>query len=248
MKTNPDPRVLAIAKKARRSVVQTLLIKIIYGKEVCVMTGSGFIMKNRGFDGLVMTNNHVLEWEKEAFDRSQDKVLVRMACEKGGVEQRRGNVLFQDPFVDIAVIHIGKYSEPLPPALSFTPRSRELPVGTSAIAIGYCDADEFAPPGVQALARLPSILPALIAGDGENPNPVSAGEELWVQVDCPIKDGSSGGPVLGAHGVIGVMAQGNAQITAAICTESVHQAVKRWLKLPARDTRPLQEIIDRALL
>ena len=58
------------------------------------------------------------------------------------------------------------------------------------------------------------------------------GHEQWLHLDSPSRDGCSGGPVMCARGVIGVVAQAALQITASVSTESVHEVLKRWLGIP----------------
>ncbi|XP_037456208.1 uncharacterized protein LOC119326689 [Triticum dicoccoides] len=262
MKTNPDPVVLAKAMKARKSVVQIYHVKKIDGKKCTTSSGTGFIIKTRDADCVVVTNRHVTAGE-EPFDEANDKLFVRFIRGSGGVEDRPGLLRFYDFFVDLAFIEVQGLRGKMPPALRFTMAS-ELQIGTSVVAIGYCNTSGVTRPDPdmpEVYARIPSVCPALIAGpvwrkgeddkdeeeEDDEEEDEDEGHEQWLHLDSPSRDGCSGGPVMCARGVIGVVAQAALQITASVSTESVHEVLKRWLGIPLEDDRSVQAIIDTLL-
>ncbi len=135
--------------------------------------GSGFIVSP---DGLIMTNNHVVE--------KSTKVMVTL----NDGRKMQAEVVGTDPQTDIALIKINETNLPY---LKFGD-SNELNVGDWTIAIGN-------PFGLQA-----SLTVGVVSAKGRSQLQIADFED-FIQTDAAINPGNSGGPLLNVQGeVIGV--------------------------------------------
>jgi serine protease Do len=138
-------------------------------------TGSGVII---GEDGLIVTNNHVIENAKE--------LVVTL----GSGDEVPATVIGVDPPTDLAVIKVDKKGLP---AISFAD-SEQLRVGEPAIAIGNplgLDFQQSVTLGVVS-ARERSIT-------------IQGQKFTFIQTDAAINDGNSGGALVNIFGkVIGI--------------------------------------------
>ncbi len=137
--------------------------------------GSGVIASS---DGLIVTNNHVVEGETQ--------VRVRLASG----EQLTARVVARDPGDDLALLKVDRSGLP---AVTWG-NSDELSVGDLAIAVG-------SPFGFQGTvtAGVISALHRIVPASG---NVVLVD---LIQTDAPINPGNSGGPLVDAGGkVIGI--------------------------------------------
>ena len=140
--------------------------------------GSGVIID--GKNGIILTNNHVVE---QSVRQSGGQVGVKLKNAK----TLRGRVVGRDPAVDIAVVKVD--ASDLPQAVLGD--SDKLEVGQTAIAIGNpLDLEQTLTHGVvSALNR--KISPDDVEG--------------FIQTDAAINPGNSGGPLLDSQGrVIGI--------------------------------------------
>ena len=145
--------------------------------------GTGFIIRA---DGIVVTNNHVVEGAKQITVTLHDGTEVD------------GRLLGADPVTDIAVIKINSKS-PLP--IVTLGKSSDLLIGEWAIALGN--------PYAYMLGNSePTVTAGVISAT--NRNIMSSGNMQGVyvdmiQTDAAINPGNSGGPLINALGeVIGV--------------------------------------------
>ena len=136
-------------------------------------TGSGFIIRK---DGLILTNNHVVENAHEITVTLTDK------------QQYKAKILGRDPKTDLAVIKI----QP-PASLPTAPLgdSDELRVGDWVIAIGN-------PFGLSN-----TVTSGIVSAKGRS---IGAGPyDDFIQTDASINPGNSGGPLFNMAGeVIGI--------------------------------------------
>src|SRR5271166_1895112 len=136
-------------------------------------SGSGFIIRK---DGVVLTNNHVVEGAKE----------ITVALSEG--HEYPAKVLGRDPKTDLAVLKIDAKTE-LPVARLGD--SDALKVGEWVVAIGN-------PFGLDNTVTA-GIVSAKGRAIGSGPY------DQFIQTDAPINPGNSGGPLFNEHGdVIGI--------------------------------------------
>jgi len=144
--------------------------------------GTGFILRS---DGIVVTNNHVVE--------NAQQITVTLA---DGTDVD-GRVLGADPVTDIAVIKINKTGLPV----VTLGRSSDLMIGEWAIALGN--------PYAYLLGNSePTVTAGVISATHRN---IMSGGNMqgiyvgMIQTDAAINPGNSGGPLVNALGeVIGV--------------------------------------------
>ena len=135
--------------------------------------GTGFILSK---DGLIITNNHVVEKTEE--------IKVKLADEK----EYNATIIGRDPKTDLALIQIK-------PEKSLTPLplgdSDKLEVGDLVVAIGN-------PFGLGN-----TVTAGIVSAKYRN---IGAGSyDNFIQTDASINPGNSGGPLLNIHGeVIGI--------------------------------------------
>jgi len=140
--------------------------------------GSGFIISA---DGLIITNNHVVE--------GADSVLVRMSDR----QEFEAEIVGTDPRSDLALIRIGAKDLPV---LELS-ASDELDVGEWVLAIG-------SPFGLDY-----SVTAGIVSAKGRS-LPTENGENYvpFIQTDVAINPGNSGGPLFNLEGeVVGVNSQ-----------------------------------------
>jgi serine protease Do len=136
-------------------------------------TGSGFVIRP---DGIVLTNNHVVERAKE----------ITVALSDG--RELDAKVLGRDSKTDLAVLKV-KSAEPLPTVQLGD--SDALAVGDWVVAIGN-------PFGLSNTVTA-GIVSAKGRAIGEGPY------DQFIQTDAPINPGNSGGPLFDEHGrVVGI--------------------------------------------
>ncbi len=152
------------------------------GSELVQGFGSGFTVT---IDGLVITNQHVIE--------DADEIVVTTT---DGVDYE-ATLLGEDPFTDIAVLQIDG------DGLAIAPlgRSRDLDIGEWVVAIGN--------PYAYLLGNTdPTVTAGVVSAVGRDLIPASDDAGLYVgmiQTDAAINPGNSGGPLVNALGeVVGV--------------------------------------------
>jgi S1-C subfamily serine protease len=182
----PGPRieseestVIRVVQKARPAVVNisvTAQVATPFGLFPREGQGSGVIVRS---DGLVLTNNHVI----------QDAQEINVTLLSG--QTLRGRVLGADRFSDIAVV---KVESPRPlPAVTLG-SSNNLQVGQMAIAIGN-------PFGLGSTVTV-GVVSALNRSIQASPDFIV---ENLVQTDAAINPGNSGGALLDSSGrLIGI--------------------------------------------
>ena len=173
--------------------------------------GSGFIIG----DGLVLTNNHVVEVQDEPGGkfRAMDEIKVRTdESSPGGAREFTAHVLGADPKADIAVLKLdGPHLGELKAAILGD--SDALEVGDYVVAIGE-------PFGLQA-----TVTSGIISAKERSQfgGPYSD----YLQTDASINPGNSGGPLFNLRGeVVGVnsaIIQGANTIGFAIPIDVVKQ-------------------------
>jgi serine protease Do len=187
-----------------------------------VSLGSGIIIRE---DGMILTNNHVVE--------NAERITVSFDDKK----KSRAHVVGTDPSTDLAVIQLDEHQTSLP-TLAFGD-SDALKVGDWAIAIG-------SPFGLNR-----SVSFGIISAKDRAQMGILDIED-FIQTDAAINPGSSGGPLLGTDGrIIGVntaiFSQGSgfmgigfavpARIAREVSTELIkHGRVRRgWIGVAAQD-------------
>jgi serine protease Do len=136
--------------------------------------GSGFIISA---DGLILTNNHVVE--------DADTITVRLSDER----EFKANLIGSDPQSDVALIKI-KDNGKLPTMKLGD--SDALEVGEWVIAIGN-------PFGLNQ-----TVTVGVVSAKGRNRMGINE-YESFIQTDAAINPGNSGGPLLNTHGeVVGI--------------------------------------------
>jgi serine protease Do len=174
-----ESTIIRVVQKARPAVVNisvTARVATPYGLFPREGQGSGVIVRA---DGLVLTNNHVI----------QDAQEITVTLLSG--QTLRGRVLGADRFSDIAVV---KVESPRPlPAVAFG-SSNTLQVGQMAIAIGN-------PFGLGSTVTV-GVVSALNRSIQASPDFTV---ENLVQTDAAINPGNSGGALLDSAGrLIGI--------------------------------------------
>jgi serine protease Do len=140
--------------------------------------GSGFVISE---DGLIVTNNHVVE--------GADSVLVRMSDRR----EFDAEVVGTDPRSDLALLRVDASKLPV---LELAPHD-DLDVGEWVLAIG-------SPFGLDY-----SVTAGIVSAEGRS-LPTEAGENYvpFIQTDVAINPGNSGGPLFNLEGeVVGVNSQ-----------------------------------------
>ncbi|WP_417913039.1 DegQ family serine endoprotease [Candidatus Electronema sp. TJ] len=130
--------------------------------------GSGFIISP---DGLILTNNHVVE--------EADKITVKLADKR----EFNAKVVGTDPQSDVALIKIEGSNLPTLPLGN----SNELEVGEWVIAIG------------SPFELSQSVTVGVVSATGRNKIGISEYEN-FIQTDAAINLGNSGGPLLNIKG------------------------------------------------
>jgi len=148
--------------------------------------GSGFIV---GTDGLILTNNHVVE--------NADKIKVKFS----GGEEQTAEIVGRDPDTDVALIKVKeKFDED---KVIKWGDSDKLRVGEWAIAVGN-------PFGLDW-----TVTVGVISAKGRANLPIAGGGPAFqdfIQTDASINFGNSGGPLLNIHGqVVGINSAVNTQ-------------------------------------
>jgi serine protease Do len=135
--------------------------------------GSGFIINK---DGLILTNNHVVE--------NADEILVRLSNEK----EYKAKVIGRDPKTDIAVIKIDDATDLHAATMG---DSDNLRVGEWVMAIGN-------PFGLEH-----SVTAGIVSAKGRF---IGQGSyDQFIQTDAAINPGNSGGPLINLKGeVVGI--------------------------------------------
>jgi putative serine protease PepD len=144
-------------------------------------TGPGFSGQGSGFiytsDGLVLTNNHVVE--------GATRVTVTMTTDRTG---RAATVVGTDPAKDIAVLRLASTDGIKVAALG---QSSDLRVGEDVVAIG----------NALALRGDPSVTRGIVSAVDRSIGDLTG----LIQTDAAINSGNSGGPLVNAAGqVIGI--------------------------------------------
>lgn len=143
--------------------------------------GSGFLISE---DGLIMTNNHVIE--------GSDEIKVTMEKDKGYEKEYDAKLIGTDPKTDIALIQI-KMDEGKKEKFTFLKMgdSDSLEVGEWVVAIGN-------PFGLNHTVTV-GVVSAKGRSIGSGPY------DEYIQTDASINPGNSGGPLLNINGeVIGM--------------------------------------------
>lgn len=160
-----DPGVMEAAREVTPSVVSVRHDDSL---------GSGVIVSTNGY---IVTNSHVV--------RGTDRVEITLATGK----KTTGQVLGQDPTVDIAVVKVPLTDLPAAPLGD----SDHLEVGQSAIAIGN-------PLGFER-----TVTSGIVSATNRNLGGRGAVLDNLIQTDASINPGNSGGPLVDARGrVIGI--------------------------------------------
>jgi serine protease Do len=210
-----ESTIIRVVQKARPAVVNisvTARVATPYGLFPREGQGSGVIVRS---DGLVLTNNHVI----------QDAQEINVTLLSG--QTLRGRVLGADRFSDIAVV---KVESPKPlPAVAFG-SANSLQVGQMAIAIGN-------PFGLGSTVTV-GVVSALNRSIQASPDFTV---ENLVQTDAAINPGNSGGALLDSAGrLIGIntaIVQGAQGIGFAIPIDHASLIMEQILK-QGRVVRP----------
>jgi S1-C subfamily serine protease len=170
---------IAVYKKALPSVVNITSTKVqfdfFYGPVPQQGQGSGFILNK---DGLILTNNHVIDDAQQVEVTLSDK------------HKYKATVLGVDKNHDLALLKISNAPGLVPATLS---ESNGLIVGQRVYAIG----NPFGLSGTMTRG----IISAIRSIRGPQGNPI----EDAIQTDAAVNPGNSGGPLLNSKGeVIGI--------------------------------------------
>ena len=166
-----------------------------------ISAGSGFIISK---DGLIVTNNHVIDASK--------KITVELPDKRSFTATLVGT----DPATDIALLRI-KSDKPLPKPVEFGD-DRGLRVGDWVVAVGN-------PFGLSN-----SVTAGIVSSIGRD---IGAGNyNDFIQIDAPINRGNSGGPtfdlrgqVIGMNSMIFSPSGGSVGIGFAIPSSTIHDVV-----------------------
>ena len=141
--------------------------------------GSGFIVSA---DGLILTNNHVIEGAREIIVRLNDR------------REMSAELIGQDARADLAVLKV-EVDEPLPTVQ--IGRSDQLRVGSWVLAIGSPFGFDY------------SVTAGIVSAKGRSLRSTQNGSYVpFIQTDVAINPGNSGGPLFNLDGeVIGINAQ-----------------------------------------
>jgi S1-C subfamily serine protease len=170
---------IMVYKKALPSVVNitstAVAFDFFYGPVPQQGQGSGFILNK---DGLILTNNHVID--------NAQRVEVTLSDKK----KYKAQVLGVDKNHDLALLKISNAPDLVPATLS---ESQNLTVGQRVYAIG----NPFGLSGTMTRG----IISAIRSIRGPQGNPI----EDAIQTDAAVNPGNSGGPLLNSRGeVIGI--------------------------------------------
>ncbi|MGE0159093.1 MAG: trypsin-like peptidase domain-containing protein [Gemmatimonadales bacterium] len=149
-----------------------------------VSFGSGVIVRP---DGIIVTNNHVIEGAEQ----------IRVTLQSGADVD--AELVGTDALADIAVLRVNGRDLPAAPVGS----AADLMIGEWAVAIGN-------PLGNYVGDTQPTVTAGVVSAVGRNIAP-SAGDETFflgmIQTDAAINPGNSGGPLVNSAGeVIGINA------------------------------------------
>lgn len=184
--------VTAIAEKVSPSVVgikvTTRVQNYFFGTSIGEGQGSGIIIRN---DGLIMTNNHVIESAIATGNTLQNGAKIEVYLPSQPEKPYQATVVGRDSQTDLAVIKINATGLPV----AELGDSDKLKVGELAVAIGN--------PG--GLEYMGSVTAGVISGLNR---PVSVSDSRTmklIQTDAAINPGNSGGALINSEGqVIGV--------------------------------------------
>jgi S1-C subfamily serine protease len=170
---------IAVYKKALPSVVNitstAVAFDFFYGPVPQQGQGSGFVLNK---DGLILTNNHVID--------NAQRVEVTLSDK----HKYKAQVLGVDKNHDLALLKINNVPDLVPATLS---ESQNLSVGQRVYAIG----NPFGLSGTMTRG----IISAIRSIRGPQGNPI----EDAIQTDAAVNPGNSGGPLLNSKGeVIGI--------------------------------------------
>ena len=170
---------IAVYKRAMPSVVNitstAIAMDFFYGPVPQQGQGSGFILNK---DGLILTNNHVID--------NAQRVEVTLSDK----HKYKATVLTVDKGHDLALIKVNNAPNLVPATLA---ESNGLVVGQRVYAIGN-------PFGLNGTMTR-GIISAIRSIRGQENNPI----EDAIQTDAAVNPGNSGGPLLNSRGeVIGI--------------------------------------------
>lgn len=182
---NPNDSITAVSAVAKKSMSSVVGITTVETQEFWFSqqdvsgVGSGVIVHE---DGYILTNSHVVA------DGEAKEITVKF--EDG--EQVDGEVLWNDPFLDLAVVKVDRTNLPV----AILGDSDSLEVGELAVAIGN-------PLGLEFERTVTSgVISGLNRSVRVDANNII--EDL-IQTDASINPGNSGGPLLNGNGeVIGI--------------------------------------------
>jgi S1-C subfamily serine protease len=182
---NPNDSITAVSAVAKKSMSSVVGITTVETQEFWFSqqdvsgVGSGVIVHE---DGYILTNSHVVA------DGEAKEITVKF--EDGEITE--GDVLWNDPFLDLAVVKVQRSNLPV----AILGDSDSLVVGELAVAIGN-------PLGLEFERTVTS---GVISGLNRSVR-VDASNiiEDLIQTDASINPGNSGGPLLNGNGeVIGI--------------------------------------------
>ena len=167
----------AVLRKVQPSVVaiETGLVNQagVFGRGA----GTGVIISE---DGLVLTNNHVIE--------SADSIMVRLFDGR----ELPADLVGSSPADDVALVHIRDVSGLTPADLG---ASSELVVGDEVVAIG----------NALDLEGTPTVTRGIVSALNRSISSGSESLDNLIQTDAAINPGNSGGPLVNADGqVVGI--------------------------------------------
>lgn len=182
---NPNDSITAVSAVAKKSMSSVVGITTVETQEFWFSqqdvsgVGSGVIVHE---DGYILTNSHVVA------DGEAKEITVKF--EDGEITE--GDVLWNDPFLDLAVVKVDRSNLPV----AILGDSDSLVVGELAVAIGNPLGLEFERTVTSGVI---SGLNRAVRVDASN-----VIEDL-IQTDASINPGNSGGPLLNGKGeVIGI--------------------------------------------